>query len=93
MLTRTQFDAYLRKLSIRGPESGLYHCRVEVCVQDDWRVLTDTCLQANNIPLVHKALSELLWVYVRENCKTARLKDCKVLETAGALEKGMKVWK
>lgn len=91
MLTRSQFDSFLRKLSVRDPETKLYHCRVEVCVQEDWRVLTDTCSVAANIPLVHRALSELLWVYVKENCRTAKVADCRKLGKPTHTEIGMKV--
>jgi hypothetical protein len=93
VLTRKQFNALTRRLSVQDPATREYHCRVEICVADDWRILTDTCVLERNIPAVHAALTALLWVYVSEHMPGATPADCRKLgEPTHALDKGMKVW-
>lgn len=93
MLTRKQFDKFTRKLSVQDPTDGTHHCRVEICVADDWRVMTDSCMLEENIPEIHSSLSGLLWVYIKENFPNAKPPDCRKLGApTTALDKGMRVW-
>ena len=88
MLTRPQFDRFTRKMSCRVGEE--YLCRVEICIFDDFRILTDQCKKESNIPVVLGALEILLCVYVAENFPTAKVKDCRKLGKPE--DKTVKVW-
>lgn len=96
MLTRKQFDAAIRRLSYHNPDppQAGYHCRVEICVQGQWRVMTDQCRQESNIPRVLKALGDLLFIYVQEYHAEATPADCKKLgpPQQDRLDAGMKMW-
>lgn len=93
-LNREQFEDSIRKLSIFNDTDNQHHCRVEICIGLDWRVLTDTCRLEQNIPLVHRALSDMLFIYVSENHPDAKVKDCVKLGEPknNILTEGMKIW-
>jgi hypothetical protein len=93
-LTRKQFDSFTRKLSAYDINEQQYHARVEICVGTDWRVVTDTCRLEKNIPVIHKALADMLFVYMSENHPKAKPKECVKLgePSENALTVGMKMW-
>lgn len=99
-ITRKQFDSFVRKLSVLDSTDRQHHCRVEICImppdggtESDWRVLTDACRREENVPLVHRALCDMLWVYVSENYPDIAPAQCRKLGAPKtALDKGMRVW-